>query len=123
VKQSFFLRGQCLGSRKVPPGWFAGVETAARGTWLQPSNLAYFCSECGEIWGRVTYEQEDQFWQIHVRECGEHGTENVLTPWMGSFRSIGQGDLLTFAADWPVEVVRREFDLLMDKMEKGLLDV
>ena len=66
----FLEKGQYVGSRIDEREW----------AW---PNLALFCTECGDIWGRVIYEEglpriSAPKWQLINRLCVRHGDGQFL---------------------------------------------
>lgn len=91
----YFLGSRLLGSTSKFQTW-DGV-TASR-------SRAYFCSKCGDIWGRVAIGGRD--WQVLSVGCLNHPT----WPWEpgGSFLLPWNHTMLN---ELPEEVLRREFAL------------
>lgn len=122
MKQTFFLGDRCLGSREIPASWPAAFDSKACPARFQHTNIAYCCPTCGEIWGRVWHEVAMPGWQFEVRQCAKHPILGFpWTDWKrGSFMHPfpEHEHPLRFEADWPDDVVRWEFKLLMDKLEK-----
>lgn len=92
----YFLGTSLLGSTEAHQTWDSLVTA--------PS-IAYFCSTCGELWGRAINEGQ-RCWQILVVGCTRHP--------MWSFEPGG-----SFLRSWhlghidelPESVLRREFAL------------
>lgn len=122
MKQHFFTSTRYLGAREVEPTYPLGLIEAPAARARQ-RNCAYFCTYCGEIWGRVSYDGVNE-WNIHARPCLEHGTRPWEVEFAGSFRTSYPGtDPLSFSADWPREALEYEADLILNhKFPNGLLD-
>lgn len=62
----YFLRNQLLGRAEFP-------------TTFRPHSLAYFCSECGEVWGRVvcTMPGATPYWSVEHVPCQGHAPGGV----------------------------------------------
>lgn len=90
-----------------------------------PRPLAYFCTHCGEIWGRIIVREVDHGqmapWQIEYVPCEQHQPTGVYD-WHaipGSFLSDSKLSLANLSnMSWaraiehlPEEVLRREFEL------------
>jgi len=65
------------GSRPV------GTIQHDRGQWQSVAHLpswAFFCPQCGEIWGRVvrTEPAANQHWLVMQRQCVAHGDGQML---------------------------------------------
>jgi len=122
VKQSFFLWGECLGSRELPPLWQTGPNTTAFPAKLPYQNLALCCPVCGEVWGRIWYDDAKPDWLFESRNCPKH-PDVTLKPlgWL----EIGRGSFLckfpeivsplSYADDLPERLLRHEFNMLMEK--------
>ena len=122
MKQSFFLWGECLGSREVPRLWQTGPNTTAFPAKFHHRNLALCCPVCGEIWGRVWYEEAAPEWSFETRNCPKHPDHGLqLLGWLevgrGSFlcRFPEHVDPLAYADDLPERLLRHEFNMLMEK--------
>lgn len=122
MKQHFFTSTRYLGAREIEPTYPIGQSEAST-IRAHVRNCAYFCSYCGEIWGRVSYDGVNE-WTIHARPCLEHG----IKPWdvevSGSFQAAFPGnDPLKLSSDWPREALEYEADIILNhKFQNGLLD-
>lgn len=82
-----------------------GTAKAPRGA----QSLAYFCPECGELWGRIALEAR---WQVLYVSCERH--RDAEHPWRlpGSLLSALQDPALWESAArldvMPLEALRRE---------------
>lgn len=128
MKQTFFLRDRVLGSRDIPRTYPADPLGHAAGARFRCQNLALFCPVCGEIWGRVLYEETLPTWRIEARYCASHGSEMFeAAGWFDYTRGSfiypypDAGNPLAFASNWPEEVVRYECNLLLSKLPQGEL--
>ena len=72
---------------------------------------ALFCPHCGEIWGRRVYVYKFQYrpyldvpWVVETAPCAQHGGGQLIP------------NTLTDRAD--EQLIRREFNLLMQQFEK-----
>jgi len=81
------------------------------------NSLAYFCPQCGEIWGRVVATNargEQQLFRIIASSCPRHH-DHWGVP--GSFlRESFEGRL----DDLPAEALQREFQIHLNYFEKQL---
>jgi hypothetical protein len=78
----YFERDSFVGSRDVQ------LEARdAEGRLFYPfcPNTAYFCPQCGELWGRQVQDGETEYssrgwpsWTIERRPCVEHGDGQML---------------------------------------------
>ena len=120
--QHFWADNSYLGQRECPTLWPADPQSKARGTLLAQHNTAYFCPVCGNIWGRVTYDQAAPLWHILSRHCEEHGQGGWPTWASGSLAATFPGvSPLSVDRTWPLKALQREAELLMRKAERGLL--
>ena len=123
MKQSFWLRDRFLGEREVAETWTCAEPGPCYGQHLPWHHLAFFCCQCGELWGRVIVEKETD-WTITTRICERHPElpPSALTPWWGSFRTLYDVDgMMRLDGSWPRAVIEREFWLLIEKAERRLL--
>jgi hypothetical protein len=133
MKQTFFLRSVCLGSREVPPTWESDLRSTAGAARFPYTNVAFFCPVCGEVWGRVTHEggpapaDGRDPWLCEFRTCGRdmdrHGELGRWKRWTAGsflFPFPEVRDQLSFADDWPEEVIRHECGLLLRKLQDGI---
>lgn len=125
MKQSFFLWGNCLGSRDIMSTWEADDQSNAHGTRFLHTNIAYFCPVCGEVWGRVFHEIAVPWWRVDQRHCNRHTDPGLSTAgWVdwkrGSFLCpfADHADPLAYRDDLPDAVLLHEFNLLMHKLDK-----
>lgn len=103
ARQTFEVGGKVLGERSVPSFVYSELEGGKRPT---PS-YAYFCSRCGEIWGRLRTEGA-QYTQCCYRACEAHGDGRLAQHWIrGEEPSI-------LARDWPREALARELRLELE---------
>lgn len=92
----------------------------------QAHSAAMFCPHCGQIWARVVVESPSAPWDIYQNGCILHPNVYIYTQGQphGSIipelfihcqdASAGSGLLLS---NLPEGIIRREFDLLMSRME------
>lgn len=78
-------------------------------------HTALFCPHCGEIWGRRVYLYEFDYhpygedrraWSVDTKECAQHGGG-----WLVPVTLVKVAD---------EQLLRREFNLLMQQFEKEL---
>lgn len=119
MKQHFWAGGAYLGQREIPDIRLGDPNGAARGLHLDHFNTAYFCPYCGDIWGRVTFDEANPRWQITSRACREHSITGLEQAFGGCLQSTFPGaDPCRFAADWPVEAIRWEAETLLMKQRE-----
>ncbi len=93
--------------------YFLGTSLLAQREFLRPPlSFAFFCSTCGEVWGRVWTEGSP--WKVHETPCERHQPAGVWD-WgriPGSFveyvMEVGLGHASLCLDLMPVEVLRRE---------------
>lgn len=91
--------------------------------WSIARSYAYICPVCLKQWA-VTLLEGDQEYVIQAAYCERHHPANWNPTWCvpGSIL-VGHGDYL----DWPLldvlpeELLRREFNLAMKEIERGIL--
>lgn len=122
-RQYLWLGNSLLGTRETGLRWTCHKAQWAMNITLPFYNQALFCPACGSIWGRVTYDHAAPTWQILSRSCEEHGKTRLDAGAAGSFRSTFPGsDPLQFADDWPDGTIRYEGELMLRKLDQGLID-
>lgn len=119
TKVSYFLGAQLLGQSET----FSASASV--------HSQAFFCTTCGEIWGRLAVEQEamSQVWEITYSPCLKHKSQMALE-WGHIPGSFLGGSFLARRVDsaimhWakaidvmPVEVLRRELKLALNNQEQ-----
>lgn len=125
MKQSLFADGEWLGDREVSAYRLADPNSKAYGTVLPYYNVAYFCPHCGEIWGRILYETARPEWQINIRQCARHATLGIQAVYAGSLISSHPSakEPGAWADDWPEAATRREFSILLQKLEENIIEI
>jgi len=96
----YFLGSRLLGSTEALQTW-DGACTA--------SSMAYFCHNCGDVWGRVVIPNKR--WMAVSAACPKCPTWNARLP--GSFMFSWHHTQLN---EFPPQVVQREFDLHMNHL-------
>lgn len=94
----------------MPAMYFLGNallgESPALSRWedsrVNHQNIAYFCPECGDVWGRV-FDERVAGWFATTSYCAAHGGGSFIFPWRNSFD------------EFPAEVLRYELNLLLSK--------
>ncbi len=101
--QHFFLRGQYLGSRRIPD--FRVIP----GMEVRPHfSYALFCMRCGDVWARFVHDKAE-LTQVTCRPCREHGDGHLSDhpAWL---------DMPTrFEDDWPDAATQYEFETLFPR--------
>lgn len=69
------------------------------------NNLAHFCPQCGEIWGRIVDERLAGWWS-QATLCSKHGGGSFISPWRQTFEEL------------PPEVLRYELELRLNQFDK-----
>jgi hypothetical protein len=116
MKQHFWAGNEYLGSRDIPRIRLGDPDGAARGTRLPHFNTAYFCAHCGEIWGRITFEEAHPMWQVISRACRNHARLEIGRLFEGCLQSTFPGDdPCRFARDWPADAVKWEAETLLSR--------
>jgi len=92
---NYFEAGGFVGSRRQ---YCCGYEGQSA-FW---PHTAYFCSVCGELWGRAIYAYEFDYapvisarWTIEKRLCAEHGDGQFLVGYEGCHLDSCSPELLT----------------------------
>lgn len=111
MKQHFFVGKDYLGARGIPHTSLILNERHVT------SSYAYFCSHCGEIWGRLLHEAEGARTQITTRPCLRH-SHHGWGGYLSSPASWGEGPC-AFARDWPAGAIHYEFDVYMHHLARG----
>jgi ribosomal protein S27AE len=65
-------------------------------------NIAHFCPECGDIWGRI-FDDRLAGWFAATTYCPQHGGGSFIFPWRYE------------CAELPEAVLRYELNLLLEK--------
>ena len=116
MKQHFWAGGSYLGNREIPQIRLADPDGHARGTTLPHFNTAYFCPYCGDIWGRITFDEAASRWQVISRACRNHACAEIMQVFGGCLQSSYPGsDPCRFAADWPVGAIKWEAETLLTR--------
>lgn len=98
---SFFLGGAFLGQSPRDSAWYH--EQAG-----PPLSLAYFCPQCGEVWGRAVVTRADGVqipFHVVTRECATHSPASHIFPG-GTFGLSWDKD---FTASLPDRVIAHDF--------------
>lgn len=91
-------------------------------------SIAYFCSTCGDVWGRIVVEGEP--FHLVCRPCEGHAPSGVpdwgeahrcgLFQWWCTFpdsvSTMFQGAI---PSNFPSQVLRREIDLMYEHMQRS----
>lgn len=100
---SYFLGSRLLGSTIAYHKW--------SDTEKMPDSEAFFCPECGEIWGRIL-ESLSCNWHVTIRSCAQHprypgedAAGSFIAPWRKAFEEL------------PPEVLRYETQLRLDRIK------
>lgn len=105
VRADFFLSTQHLGTCDLPRGLTLSV-----GFSDPAQSTAYFCSKCGDVWGRIVVEGDPTF-KLCSRHCAHHGS--------GLFqRGVG-----TLWHHYPKEVLAREVSILANYNPSDINDL
>ena len=67
-------------------------------------NIAYFCPQCGEVWGRI-FDERLAGWFPATTYCTKHGGGSFLFPWRHD------------CAELPEAVLRYELNLLLERLD------
>ncbi len=106
----FYADGKFLGEAPFDPG-------NAPELGYRRGGVAYFCSHCGEVWGRVVLEHLDkgQLWfaQVDSVPCARHPSQWEVP---GSFLGGYRNDALL--AYMPEGVLQREFLVHLNQLMK-----
>lgn len=97
----------------MPANYFLGsrllASTIAYHNWddttPEPNSEAFFCPQCGDIWGRIVESLGTIHYSI-TRPCASHGNGSFIAPWRTTFDEL------------PLEVLRYEFLLRADNTRK-----
>ena len=98
---------------------------------IVPHSLAYFCTTCGEIWGRIACETEGHspHWSVEVCPCLHHSRSGVpdwskipgtITDAFLTERSLSKMWWGRALEHLPPKVLRQEFDRLMQHHTKEI---
>lgn len=111
MKQHFFVGKEYLGCRGIPHH-----TRTVEGNRVT-SSYVYFCSHCGEVWGKLLHEAPNAYTQLTIRPCLRHSHHG----WGGYLSSPASwGETPTsFARDWPSAAIRWEFNVYMHHLESG----
>jgi hypothetical protein len=106
ASQHFFVQGRYLGKRLIPDNWVVpGLEVRRHHSYC------LYCLRCGEIWGRLIHDK-GIYHQIRCTPCEAHGDGRLSCP------PSWTDDPTAFQADWPVEAIRYEFRVTLDRLSK-----
>jgi hypothetical protein len=96
-----------------------------------PRSFAYFCSTCGEIWGRV-WSQECRLWDVEDVPCVEHVPQGVsdwsrtpgsfLNRQPNSFNTPRTHQIITLE-HLPPAVLRRELEVHIRNYERKVAQI
>ena len=67
-------------------------------------NVAHFCPQCGEVWGRIMDERVAG-WFAQSNLCAKHGGGSFISPWRNVFEEL------------PPEVLQYELELRLNQYE------
>lgn len=105
--------------------YFIGHDlVASRDFAKRPINHAYFCSTCGEVWGRIFTEGCP--WKVAEVPCEKHEPVGVWD-WRtvpGSLLQLGHGGTNYAVVDLeliPEPILKREFAIHLNYYERGAL--
>lgn len=109
--------------------YFLGNTLLSSRSFLRPPlSFAFFCSTCGEVWGRVWTEGEP--WKVEEVPCEKHHSVGVWD-WgrvAGSF--VAGNEITTGPARaalcvefLPVEVLKREVEIHLNHAERQLHEI
>jgi len=106
-----FLAARLLGETSHYCAGFSDGGKSYSGFW---PHVAFFCTECGELWGRRFYQHPPSYsplpsakWVVQERRCRECGDGELLAAGMEEAASP--------------ELLKYEFEVLLTKAEKGLI--
>ena len=111
----------------VTASYFIGERFFGTSSLFQGADsIAYFCSTCGDIWARIV---AGEGWQVEVVPCALHEPRTAIdwskTP--GSLinpfvtqRFVGAWAWAAVIEALPPEVLRHEFELHLNRYDKGL---
>lgn len=96
----------------MPALYFLGNKLLASGPALSKwddsrvnhQNIAHFCPQCGEIWGRIMDERVAG-WACQITLCRKHGSGSFIAPWRWAFDEL------------PPEVLRYELQIRLDSFQ------
>lgn len=105
------------------------VDTAEFECDIIPHSLAYFCSTCGEIWGRIECrgEGERDMWSVEICPCLHHSPQGVpdwsryagtVTDSFPTTRMLSKMWWGKAVEHLPPKVLRQEFDRLIQHLTK-----
>lgn len=88
----------------------------------RPLSLAYFCTDCGNLWARITRSMEGKLakWMVInviCEDCSKLRSNWPLYPLGGSIYNVYDG--LSQIDSWSFEVLEREVLLLLDNWSKS----
>lgn len=92
----YFLGNALLASSPAIPRW--------EDQRVHHTNVAHFCPDCGEIWGRII-DDRVAGWFAQTTLCAKHGGGSFISPWRNTFEEL------------PPEVLTRELQLLLSTYE------
>lgn len=79
VGAHYFLGNALLGTSQAVPRW---------DDWkVHHNNIAYFCPDCGEVWGRVMDDRLAGWWP-QTAHCSKHGGGSFISPWRNQFEEL-----------------------------------
>lgn len=102
--QRFFLGNTFLGESVRP-------LVLVHGNYQPPPSIAYFCSECGDIWARIVVS--GQPFMVYTMPCEHHASPNRFFALPGSMVLLWDREL---TESFPPALVEREFNICMEHL-------